>query len=250
MRSFRPETPADGPAWLPRFASSVADLFRRILPAPLKLFRAATADLPPAAGQEGALAWDTTAGRLTHSDGSDWIQLAAFDHAHAAADLTFTPAGNVAATDVQGAIEELDGEKAPLASPAFTGSLSAEGGAFSNSLSVTTAGATALFTLVGSGDRGVISGVKSDLTSYAPLSINALTEIRLGIAASGFSAATTAVVTAAAINLASGKVLQVNGTNVVGARGSAIADDASGAANQAKVNAILSALRTHGLIAP
>lgn len=36
---------------------------------------------------------------------------------------------------------------------------------------------------------------------------------------------------------------------VVGPQQAAIADDASGAANQATVNAILAALRAHGLIA-
>ena len=40
---------------------------------------------------------------------------------YTAADITNTPAGNIAATDVQSAINELDTEKAPLASPAFTG---------------------------------------------------------------------------------------------------------------------------------
>lgn len=38
-----------------------------------------------------------------------------------AAAVTFAPAGNIAATSVQGAVEELDTEKAPLASPTFTG---------------------------------------------------------------------------------------------------------------------------------
>lgn len=38
-----------------------------------------------------------------------------------AAGVSFAPAGGVAATDVQAAIEELDTEKAPKASPAFTG---------------------------------------------------------------------------------------------------------------------------------
>lgn len=38
-------------------------------------------------------------------------------------DVAFTPAGGIAATDVQAAIEELDGEKAPLADPVFTGSV-------------------------------------------------------------------------------------------------------------------------------
>jgi len=38
-----------------------------------------------------------------------------------AGDISNTPAGGIAATDVQAAINELDTEKAPLASPAFTG---------------------------------------------------------------------------------------------------------------------------------
>lgn len=46
------------------------------------------------------------------------------DPAASAAAITFTPAGSIAATDVQAAIVELDGDialKAPLASPTFTG---------------------------------------------------------------------------------------------------------------------------------
>lgn len=38
-----------------------------------------------------------------------------------AAEVPFTPAGDLSATDVQAALEELDSEKAPLASPALTG---------------------------------------------------------------------------------------------------------------------------------
>ena len=41
--------------------------------------------------------------------------------AHAASAITNTPAGNISATTVQAAINELDTEKAPLASPTFTG---------------------------------------------------------------------------------------------------------------------------------
>jgi hypothetical protein len=54
---------------------------------------------------------------------------------------------------------------------------------------------------------------------------------------------------AAGLTLTAGKVLKVGANQVVGARQAAIADDASGAANQATVNSILAALRTHGLIA-
>ena len=48
--------------------------------------------------------------------------------------------------------------------------------------------------------------------------------------------------------LPSAKVLKVGGNQVVGARQPAIANDASGAVNQAKINSILAALRAHGLI--
>jgi hypothetical protein len=51
------------------------------------------------------------------------------------------------------------------------------------------------------------------------------------------------------VDIQAGKVLKVNGTQVLTSQQAAIADDASGAANQAKVNAILAAMRTHGLIA-
>jgi hypothetical protein len=37
--------------------------------------------------------------------------------------VTFNPSGTIAATTVQTAIEELDAEKAPLASPTFTGTV-------------------------------------------------------------------------------------------------------------------------------
>lgn len=42
----------------------------------------------------------------------------------AASSVTNTPAGNIAATNVQAALNELDTEKAPLASPTFTGTVS------------------------------------------------------------------------------------------------------------------------------
>lgn len=45
----------------------------------------------------------------------DWVSLSALAdaaHAHVAADIAFTPAGNLAAEDVQAALEELDTEKA------------------------------------------------------------------------------------------------------------------------------------------
>jgi hypothetical protein len=53
----------------------------------------------------------------------------------------------------------------------------------------------------------------------------------------------------AALDIAEGSVLKIGGSQVVGEQQFPIADDASGAANQTTVNAILSALRNHGLIA-
>lgn len=110
--SFRPVTPAEGPAWLPRFASSISDLFRRIMPQPLRLKDYATADLPPAADFKQGLAYDSSASGLALSDGSGWRTFSFADHVHAAAEITFAPAGGIAAADVQAAIAELDSEKA------------------------------------------------------------------------------------------------------------------------------------------
>jgi hypothetical protein len=59
----------------------------------------------------GAFATDTAAGR--------WINLGT--GLPTAANVSFSPAGNIAASNVQAAIQELDTEKAPLASPALTG---------------------------------------------------------------------------------------------------------------------------------
>lgn len=69
----------------------------------------------------------------------------------------------------------------------------------------------------------------------------------------GDGAAITATVNAAGINLAAGKVLQVNGTSVVGPRGTAVAAPAGGATIDAEsrtaINALISRLQAHGLIA-
>lgn len=68
--------------------------------------------VPPAVDNDGnplmigALYWDT----VMNPGG-----------AFSASQITNTPAGNVSATTVQGAINELDTEKAPLSSPALTG---------------------------------------------------------------------------------------------------------------------------------
>ena len=50
-----------------------------------------------------------------------------------ASSLAFTPAGNLASVNVQTALQELDAEKAPLASPVFTGSITANSGTWNGS---------------------------------------------------------------------------------------------------------------------
>jgi hypothetical protein len=52
------------------------------------------------------------------------------------------------------------------------------------------------------------------------------------------------------VDLLTGKVLRVNGTQVVGARGAAVADATDAATVITQLNALLARLRAHGLIAP
>ncbi|MGZ8337918.1 MAG: hypothetical protein ACXWU1_14775, partial [Allosphingosinicella sp.] len=112
MSGFRPFTPADGPAWLPRFADSIADLFRRILPGPLRLRDYPSAGLPAAADFAQGLAWDRGAANVAVSDGAAWRCWSFDDHGHAAVDVAFTAGGSLVADNVQAALEELDSEKA------------------------------------------------------------------------------------------------------------------------------------------
>jgi len=69
---------------------------------------------------DGALYWDTTNNLMKVYDLGNTSWVATFAPANASG-IVNTPSGGVAATDVQAAINELDTEKAPLASPAFTG---------------------------------------------------------------------------------------------------------------------------------
>lgn len=58
--------------------------------------------------------WDTVDGRYEPATPSDVT----------AADVTLTPTGGLSSTNVAGALGELDSEKAPTASPTFTGTVS------------------------------------------------------------------------------------------------------------------------------
>jgi hypothetical protein len=59
------------------------------------------------------------------SNGTVWTEIDVSDTvvAQQAQNVAFTPAGDIQSTNVQGAIEELDTEKAPIASPVFTGNV-------------------------------------------------------------------------------------------------------------------------------
>lgn len=63
----------------------------------------------------------TTALTFAQLGGPDAAHLSDAVDAHAASAITNTPAGAIAATTAQAAINELDTEKAPLAGPTFTG---------------------------------------------------------------------------------------------------------------------------------
>ena len=68
--------PSDGPSWLRRFADSVVEAFRTIMPAPFRLWDVATADLPAPAEHKQGLVFDLTRGTFLLSDGSDWLEYA------------------------------------------------------------------------------------------------------------------------------------------------------------------------------
>ena len=72
----------------------------------------------------GGSVWTIDAGAVTSAKIADGTIVDGDINASAgiaATKLAFTPAGNIAATTVQAAVQELDTEKAPLASPALTG---------------------------------------------------------------------------------------------------------------------------------
>jgi hypothetical protein len=101
--AFRPFTPADGPAWLPRFADSVADLFRRIMPAPLRLWPVATAELPEAAAFSGGIVYDSDDDAVKLSDGSAWTALSEAGHTHTEADIQLGATDRLVGRDTAGA---------------------------------------------------------------------------------------------------------------------------------------------------
>lgn len=85
------------------------------------------------------------------------------------ANITFTPAGNIAAANVQDAIEELDTEKAPLASPTFTGTVTIPTPFTLGAVSVTPTGTEINYL------AGVTSAIQTQLNAKAVLAANTFT---------------------------------------------------------------------------
>ena len=120
-----------------------------------------------------------------------------------AANISFTASGNIAATDVQAAIQELDSEKAGLASPSFTGNISIgaagtivyEGSTdddYETTLTVTdpTADRTITFpdvtgTVVTTGDTGSVTSTMILDGTIANADISATAEIAVSKLANG-----------------------------------------------------------------
>lgn len=108
---------------------------------------------------EGTIVKVTATGKTYYYNGgtsgtiSDWTLLAITSSPTTAAGISFTPAGGLAAANVQAAIEELDSEKAGLSSPSFTGTLGGVNANFTGNVTLgdasgdtLTVAATATFT--------------------------------------------------------------------------------------------------------
>lgn len=87
-QNFTARTPSSGPPWLPDFARSIVDLFRRIMPVPHRTAQYATADLPPAADWKGGTAYDLDLDLHKFSNGTNWLTFALSAHTHVIADVT------------------------------------------------------------------------------------------------------------------------------------------------------------------
>lgn len=175
---------------------------------------------------------------------ADWT-LIATTAAVTAGTVSFTPAGSIAATNVQAAFEEMDSEKASLGGAAFTGAVSVAG-AFScagsatigdnvsdshtvnGNMTILESAGNALILKDSNGTGTSVSialaFVGSDDISVASIGMNSTGDDHLYITSvSGdvrLNAANSlsATISTTGVNLASGKVLLANGIQVVGAR--------------------------------
>ncbi len=162
----------------------------------------------------GALYFDTVinGGSMRAWNGTSWVGFTAATNASA---VSNTPAGNIAATTVQTALNELDVEKANLASPAFTGTVSGITstmvglGAVNN----TSDSAKPVSTAQAAADTAVQSAAATDATTKA----NAAQAASAPVAHVGSSGTSHAVVstTVAGFMIAADKVKidAITGTN-------------------------------------
>lgn len=137
------------------------------------------------------------------------------------------------------------------------GALVAVGTAATTNLGVTTGSENAYVNIL---NRGTFSELtlKGNSTSYGAFGIangsytyiTASPKLRILVGATYGAAADVGEFLTTGLNLASGKVLQVAGTRVVGARGAAVADATDAASAITQLNALLARCRAHGLIAP
>ncbi len=155
----------------------------------------------------GALYWDTAISGLRAYNGSAWITYAGIT----AAGLANTPAGGIAATNVQAAINELDTEKAALASPALTGNPTAPTAAqFDNDTSIAT---TAFIKTSGI--------VASKVTSYTTSTTLSATDIGAMIFYYGAGANTLTLPLASAFSAGSViSIVTINDNVTIGRSGS------------------------------
>ncbi len=111
--------PSVGLSWLPTFASDIVELFKSVMSTPFRFLQTETAnvDATTLESKYGFII-DLSEGLPYFSDGVNWVTFSLSTHAHAASAITNTPAGNIAATNVQAALNELDTEK--LAASSYT----------------------------------------------------------------------------------------------------------------------------------
>lgn len=139
--------------------------------------------------------------------------------AHAASAISNTPAGGVAATTVQGAVNELDTEKAPLTSPTFTGTVAVPTASLGDS---TTKAASTAFarSLTANVVLGGTAGVISTGTSSLDLAGRIRTTFRVTSLGANHDLTVTNPIAGAELKLAiaqdsgGGHTFSVNGTPV------------------------------------
>lgn len=118
----------------------------------------------------GSIAATTIQAAVDELDGDIQGHISDTTAAHAASAVSFIATGGISATNVQAAIAELDTEKAPLASPAFTGNPTAPTpSSGDNDTSIATTG------FVTDAVNVALQGDFVTLTDAAPVVVNCLT---------------------------------------------------------------------------